>query len=101
MEPENKIATMAKQNTADEYSSLLKKPEWFKKRDLIIKRDGHVCRNCGSNNNLQVHHRQYHKFSVTGGYKRPWDYKDNYLVTLCLDCHKVGHKYFKIPVFHV
>ena len=95
------LNTSTNQNNSLEYGELLQKPEWLLKRDLIIKRDGHRCLNCGSTNNLQVHHRQYHKFSSTKYFKRPCDYKDKYLVTLCLDCHQTGHKYFKIPVFNV
>lgn len=101
MKPNTQIDNIAQRDTENEYGTLLKRPEWSIKREMIIKRDGHRCRSCGSTNNLQVHHRQYHKFTATGDYKKPWDYKDQYLITLCLDCHRAGHKYFKIPVFNV
>jgi 5-methylcytosine-specific restriction endonuclease McrA len=101
MKPSTKTGNTVQRNTEEEYGALLKRPEWSIKREMILKRDGHHCRSCGSANNLQVHHRQYHKFSATGEYKRPWDYNDRYLITLCLDCHKTGHIYFKIPVFTV
>jgi 5-methylcytosine-specific restriction endonuclease McrA len=84
-----------------EYLDLLQRPEWHGKRNVILVRDNHRCLNCGSLNNLQVHHRQYHRDVKTGTFKKPWEYKDQYFVTLCFDCHQAGHKYFKIPVFNV
>jgi 5-methylcytosine-specific restriction endonuclease McrA len=95
------METQNRNQQKEEYGSLLQRPEWQSKRATIIKRDGSHCLNCGSTNNLQVHHRQYHTFSKTGSFRRPWDYKDKYLITLCLDCHHAGHKYFKVPVFNV
>lgn len=76
-------------------------PRWRKKREEILKRDSHKCRNCGSEKNLQVHHRQYHYNKVTGFAKQIWDYKDKFLITLCKACHETGHKKFKIPFFHL
>jgi len=93
--------TNTRNQQKEEYGSFLKRPEWSVKRETILKRDGSRCLNCGSTHNLQVHHRQYHTSSKTGDFRRPWDYKDKYLVTLCLDCHQAGHKYFKVPVFNV
>jgi len=83
------------------YGEFFKRPEWFAKRDVILKRDKGMCLHCGSGNNLQVHHRQYHRFIKSGEKKMPWEYNDKYLVTLCMDCHQIGHKYFKVPVFNV
>ena len=95
------METISRNKQKEEYGALLHRPEWLSRRQLIMKRDNHHCLNCGSSNNLQVHHRQYHKWSKTGDYKRPWDYQDKYLVTLCLDCHKIGHSIYKVPIFHV
>jgi len=95
------METKNRQQQKEEYGVLLQRPEWQVRRETILKRDRHRCLNCGSVNSLQVHHRQYHKFSNTGDYKKPWDYKDKCLVTLCLDCHKAGHAFFKVPVFNV
>jgi 5-methylcytosine-specific restriction endonuclease McrA len=95
------METSTRSQHMEEYGELLKRPEWSSKREIILKRDRGRCRNCGSQHNLQVHHRQYHTFSKTGSYRRPWDYKDKYLVTLCMDCHQAGHKSFKVPVFYV
>lgn len=97
----NTMTSETENQQSNEYNQLLLRPEWRRKREVIITRDGNRCVNCGSANNLQVHHRQYHRLIGTGSYKKPWNYKDQYLITLCLDCHKAGHKYFKVPVFNV
>ena len=47
-------------------------------------RDGYECRNCGSSENLEVHHERQRK---DGGADRP----DN-LITLCHKCHTAYHK---------
>lgn len=68
----------------------LKEPEWFNKREEILKRDNYHCRYCNSDKNLEVHHI-YYKVG-----KRPWDYPDELLVTLCRDCHKHWHDLYGI-----
>jgi 5-methylcytosine-specific restriction endonuclease McrA len=83
------------------YLNLLKNPEWFIKRKQILDRDGNQCKNCGSKNNLVVHHRQYHITKGRNVFKLPWEYNNNELVTLCSVCHKAGHEKFKVPVFNV
>jgi 5-methylcytosine-specific restriction endonuclease McrA len=85
----------------DEYSSLLLKPEWHNRRLSVMNRDNNRCRNCGCSNNLQVHHKQYHKNRRSGEFMKPWEYKDNHLITLCKNCHQSGHKDFVIPIFNV
>jgi hypothetical protein len=69
------------------YSDLLKDPRWQKKRLKILERDNFECQNCGSEDNtLHVHHYKYTK--------TPWEIDQNYLVTLCKDCHElVQNKY--------
>lgn len=42
---------------------------------------------------LNVHHKYY----VRG--KKPWEYDDDALVTLCADCHKKRHAAEQIPVY--
>jgi 5-methylcytosine-specific restriction endonuclease McrA len=76
-------------------------PNWRMKREQILKRDSHICRNCGSPEELQVHHRQYHYDKKSGFRKQIWDYNEKHLVTLCKNCHEAGHKKFKIPFFHL
>jgi len=81
------------------YVELLLTERWRNKRESIVERDRHQCRNCGNTKNLEVHHRQYH-IDIKTGYKRePWDYNNKYLVTLCNQCHDAGHKQYKIPSF--
>lgn len=61
--------------------------EWNIRRIQILVRDGFKCVKCGvKGNNLHVHHKRYSK-----SYRNPWEYPDNYLVTLCPSCHKELH----------
>lgn len=78
------------------YKKHLKNPAWFRKRKSVMKRDSDRCTNCGSNKELIVHHRQYHKNRISGKPVNAWDYNLKYLITLCRDCHLEGHKKFKI-----
>lgn len=82
------------------YNELLQQPQWLLKRQEILKRDFHRCRNCGSKESLQVHHRQYHLKS-DGTKVLPWNYESRYLITLCETCHKNGHREFNIPVYPI
>lgn len=82
------------------YKELLDTPHWEAKRELILMRDGNRCRHCGSNERLQVHHRQYH-INKYGEKVRPWNYANKYLITLCDECHRMGHEYYKVPVFKI
>ena len=72
------------------YEDQLKDLRWTGKRLKILKRDGYRCCMCGSlmadNTILQVHHRYY----IYGALA--WEYDDNVLSTLCLDCHSLIHK---------
>ena len=81
------------------YVELLLTERWRNKRETIIERDKHKCRNCGSAKHLEVHHRQYHIDTKTGFKREPWDYDNKYLVTLCDQCHDAGHKQYKIQSF--
>lgn len=82
-----------------EYDLLLKSPQWFEKRKIILERDNNKCRWCGSTKGLQVHHRQYHVIKRTGTKQSPWKYENKYLITLCEKCHSAGHEKYKIPSF--
>lgn len=65
------------------YSDLLKDPRWQKKRLEILQRDNFHCCQCGSSvKTLHVHHQYYTKGNM------PWEYPDDTLITLCLDCHE-------------
>lgn len=85
------------QQDATAYGALLLKEEWKEKRKTILERDDYKCRNCGSENELQVHHRQYHIDLNTGEKLPPWQYHGRYLISLCTDCHQTGHQHYKVP----
>ena len=67
------------------YHELLKDGRWQRKRLEIMQRDGFICRECGTSNNLNVHHIRY----ING--RKPWEYDDDNLITLCGSCHKKTH----------
>lgn len=66
------------------YSDLLKRPEWQEKRLKIMSRDKFSCRKCGNEQKrtLHVHHYWYERG------KKPWEYPDEALITLCDQCHE-------------
>jgi len=69
-----------------EYSEKLKDPRWQKKRLEIMQRDGFECKHCNcKSKELNVHHLYYEKFI------NPWESNNNYLITLCKDCHENRH----------
>ena len=72
---------MAKQS----YEDKLKDQRWEDKRIHILKRDGNHCKLCGSYENLHVHHILYEEDTD------PWDYDENYLITVCEFCHNRIH----------
>jgi len=83
------------------YNDLLQSPKWQQRRESILQRDNHRCRHCGKAENLQVHHKQYHIRKGSGTLVRPWEYQDQYLISLCRTCHQSGHLHYKIPVFTI
>jgi hypothetical protein len=65
------------------YSEQLKDPRWQKKRLEIMQRDNFQCQICGNKTKtLNVHHFQY------GKNKKPWEYENDNLITLCEECHE-------------
>lgn len=73
---------MAKAKT---YIEKLQDPRWQKKRLLIFQRDNWACLDCGSTTKtLHVHHIKY--FGIN-----PWEYADEFMRTLCKDCHAKEH----------
>lgn len=94
-------STFATDQPHSSYDELLQSKDWVLKREEILKRDNHHCVNCGSMITLQVHHRQYHIKKTLKEFKKPWEYKSKYLITLCLNCHLAGHNHFKIPIFNI
>jgi hypothetical protein len=62
--------------------------KWYDKRKNIIERDNHTCTRCGrrlSDDQLQVHHLHYFEE------RKPWEYEDFELITLCKHCHAEEH----------
>jgi len=71
------------------YSEKLRDPRWQKKRLQILKRDKFKCTYCGDDKSeLQIHHLKY-----SG---EPWEVKNEFLITLCKDCHSIIEE-IKIP----
>lgn len=70
----------------EEYLQLLKDGRWQRKRLVIMQRDDFKCRDCGTTNDLNVHHLRY----LIG--RKPWEYENTDLITLCGDCHKKWHE---------
>ena len=68
------------------YADQLLKQEWKDKRDEILKRDDYRCQWCGtggsSDNPMNIHHWYYAKG------RRPWEYPNRSLMTICKTCHK-------------
>ena len=70
----------------EDYAELLRSPLWQKKRLEIMQRDNFTCCKCGCTyKELQVHHIKY----IKG--RKPWEYDNEDLVTLCSDCHNEEH----------
>ncbi len=67
------------------YQEQLLDPRWLNKREIILDRDGNQCQVCLSDKELHVHHKIY----LTG--RDAWDYLDEYLITLCGNCHALFH----------
>lgn len=68
-----------------QYSEKLKDPRWQQKRLRVMERDNWRCVHCrDTSNNLQVHHTMYAK--------EPWLVDDQFLLTLCEDCHHDLHE---------
>ncbi len=49
----------------------------------VLQRDGWRCQQCGSPENLHVHHRKFRSHSG--------DDSEENLITLCADCHSAVH----------
>jgi hypothetical protein len=67
----------------EDYSTLLRSPHWQKKRLQIMERDNWKCRFCGNTEEtLNSHHVLYLPN------RKPWEYDDEHLLTVCDTCHK-------------
>lgn len=59
--------------------------EWLIRRAEILVRDNFKCTKCSSDKFLHVHHIKY------DNNLEPWEYPDEYLITLCNKCHEEFH----------
>jgi len=64
------------------YASYLMTDHWINKRDAILERDNHRCKQCKKTYLLHVHHLTYDRLG---------NEDDEDLITLCEDCHKRLH----------
>ncbi len=66
------------------YHEFLKTAEWKSySTELIDERK--CCWQCGTEENLQVHHLIYREWA------KPWEYLDDEVRVLCRDCHEAVH----------
>jgi hypothetical protein len=69
------------------YSEKLRSPEWQRKRLEVMQRDDFACQFCGDKTEeLHIHHVVYLPVG------QPWDYDNNYLITVCHVCHEEEEK---------
>lgn len=68
------------------YKEQLADGRWLRKKNEILERDKYTCQRCGATSNLQVHHKEY---LVN---KKAWEYPNEDLITLCVNCHENEHK---------
>lgn len=64
------------------YKKELLSPQWKKKREEVFERYGKQCVECGSTDNIQVHHLVYRKG------RHIWEYDVDELIPLCRKCHE-------------
>lgn len=68
-----------------------KHPRWQKRRLEILTRDEFTCKGCESTEKmLAVHHLWYEDGADT------WDYPDEALLTLCVECHEYETEQLKV-----
>lgn len=80
------------------YSEQLACQEWKEKRIKILERDNYSCRTCQrklETRKMHVHHELY----MPNIYA--WECPDEYLTTLCQDCHNSFHKKIKPQTLRV
>ena len=74
-----------------EYKQQLADSRWLKKKNEILERDNYTCQHCGRTSNLNVHHLSYEKGKLA------WDYPNEKLITLWVDCHENEHNIVTYP----
>lgn len=69
------------------YQEQLEKPEWREKSSHTLRRDNWTCLGCGASGvTLNAHHKRYNRNGFI------WQVPDEWLETLCEDCHKHRHE---------
>ena len=71
------------------YGEFLQSEYWKKTRLKAMKRDNFKCTVCGSAGKLEVHHTTYKHCGLEYLHM-------NDLLTLCISCHTMAHKYMDI-----
>ena len=99
VKPKNNSIQKELVKTKTAYELLLERPEWKAYRLAVLAERGELCEWCGSNKNLQVHHKFYLKYP-NGKKILPWEYNINCLLVLCKDCHEKAHKKYKIKSYY-
>lgn len=70
------------------YRAYLRSPEWRKKREAVLARDGHLCQSCGLAQATEVHHLSYEHAGDEPLFE---------LVSVCGGCHDRLHAVKKGP----
>lgn len=73
------------------YKEQLADGRWLRKKNEILERDNYTCQRCGATSNLQVHHKEYL------ANKKAWEYSNEDLITLCVNCHENEHNIISSP----
>jgi 5-methylcytosine-specific restriction endonuclease McrA len=80
------LITTANGSYYDQFKKLYLHPYWQRRRLEILSRDDFKCTKCGCDDlPLHIHH-DYYEYGL-----KPWEYEDEYLRTLCEDCHEEYH----------
>ena len=69
-----------------DYREQLKTKKWKELSEKVKDYYDHACVGCGTNQNLNTHHKRYYKN------RKAWEYEIKDLVVLCKDCHNLFHE---------
>ena len=64
------------------YNAYLASPAWKSKRELILKRDNHICQFCQTATATQIHHLSYDNLGNESEFE---------LLSVCYSCHQIIH----------
>jgi 5-methylcytosine-specific restriction endonuclease McrA len=77
------VAEVRSQQWWDDYNAYLRTPEWARRREAVLERDGYLCRGCLRRPAEHVHHLTY----AHVGHELAFE-----LVSLCRSCHERAHE---------